>query len=117
LYKLKYHPGLTVERWSEFPHHQQIIMIANELQRGINMIDRNDRPEFGEAMERAFELIDLTVAASVRKSEIRELLRLREVMAQSFIEEKVERTYVETMMKVLISMDQTAFRQLDNDDQ
>ncbi len=92
-------------------------MIASELQRGISMIDRSDRAQFRGAMERAFELLDLTVAVSTCRNEIRELLRLREIMAQSFIDDDTERTQVELMMNALLSMDRTAFRQLAANDQ
>ncbi|OGC39257.1 hypothetical protein A2Y85_02795 [candidate division WOR-3 bacterium RBG_13_43_14] len=116
MYKLKYHPNLTIERWNDFPRHKRILMIANELQRALNMIDKNDRTEFRNALERAFELLDLTVETTSRRNEIRELLRLRELMAQSFLDENIDRSPVESMMNALISMDKTAFHQLDQND-
>ncbi|MFA6924289.1 MAG: hypothetical protein WC223_08555 [Bacteroidales bacterium] len=58
---LIYHKNLTVEKWSVYSKAQQILMIANELNRAKNMPEKNKINETNLCYERAFELIDLTV--------------------------------------------------------
>ncbi|MFH1073934.1 MAG: hypothetical protein V1752_02495 [Candidatus Firestonebacteria bacterium] len=60
-------------------------MIANELNRAKNMILAADILETEKCYERAFELIDITAAINKNKSVLRELLRLRELMASTYL--------------------------------
>lgn len=85
MYKLLLHKTLTPEKWRQYAVDKQLFMIANEINRLINGI--NFGQSFGElkaCMERAFELIDLTIdcqKASLR----RELLRWREVFSANYV--------------------------------
>ena len=83
-----HHKTLTVEKWGKYPFYKQIFMIANELNRAKNMILSGDIPETDKCYERAFELIDITAAIIKNKSILRELLRLRELMASSYVLKK-----------------------------
>ncbi|MFH0948531.1 MAG: hypothetical protein V1833_06005 [Elusimicrobiota bacterium] len=87
--KLKYHKTLTKDKWSLFPVDKQILMIANELNRAKNWLDKNDLEETENCYERGFELLDLTVCqwrTTSSKNSLRELLRLREVMAEQYVD-------------------------------
>jgi len=83
-----HHKTLTKEKWSKYPFYKQLLMIANELNRAKNMIAAGDFKETGNCYERAFELIDVTVALLPRRNILRELLRLRDVMAGMYSENK-----------------------------
>lgn len=85
MYVLKLHPSLTPEKWSKYSTDRQIFMIANELNRLMNGI-RDQLPfhTLRETLERAFELIDLTISCqngSFRK----ELIRFREIFGNFYL--------------------------------
>ena len=61
-------------------------MIANELNRAKNWLDKNDLEETKNCYERGFELLDLTVSTARNKNFVRELLRFREVMAGQYMD-------------------------------
>ncbi|MFH1824905.1 MAG: hypothetical protein ABH873_06745 [Candidatus Firestonebacteria bacterium] len=82
---LKHHKTLNSEKWMLFPFSKQIIMIANELNRAKNWINKNDLEEVKNCYERAFELIDLTISIKMRKNLLKELLRFRDVLAEQYI--------------------------------
>lgn len=85
MYNLKFHKDLDLEKWSKFTPTQQILMIANELNRARNWIARGDTEEVNNCYERAFELLDLTIAMKYRKNLVKELLRAREVLALLYL--------------------------------
>ncbi|MDO8735015.1 MAG: hypothetical protein Q7K21_07640 [Elusimicrobiota bacterium] len=84
--KLKYHKTLTKDKWSKFPVFRQILMIANELNRAKNWLDKNDLEETKNCYERGFELLDLTVSTTSNKNSVKEFLRFREVMAEQYMD-------------------------------
>ncbi len=55
------HTGLTSDKWETFSIDKQILMIANEMNRAKNWIEKQDFEKVSHSYERAFELIDLTV--------------------------------------------------------
>ena len=88
MYKLKLHKNLDGEKWKTFDKSQQILMIANELNRAKNWIIKDDLEEVTNCYERAFELLDLTISLTARKNLLRELLRFREMLAIQYIARK-----------------------------
>ena len=85
MYPLKWHPNLTVERWSTFVFDRQILMIANELRRFANgRLAGQSEAILRETLERAFELIDLTVELA-RPAVRHELLRFREHLGELYM--------------------------------
>jgi len=75
------HAALTLERWSRFTLDQQILMIANEMNRGSKFIGPGDEVRRRNAYERALALVDLTVGANPTRGLRRELLRWRDLLA------------------------------------
>jgi len=61
------------------------LMIANELNRAKNWIEKNDLEEVNNCYERALELLDLTVEITKDKNRLKEYLRLREMMGKFYI--------------------------------
>lgn len=85
MYPLKFHKTLNAERWSKFSTDRQILMIGNELGRMINGIEvKGSLVELKACMERAFELVDLTVALA-RPALQKELLRFRWLLGQFYL--------------------------------
>jgi len=63
-------------------------MIGTELLRGQHWQERADNEEMRRASERAFELIDLTVADNRWRGKRAPLLRLREFLAEAYLNPK-----------------------------
>ena len=96
------HTNLTSDKWKLFSRDKQILMIANELNRAKNWIDKKDFKKVSSCYERALELIDLTVECSQQKHFTRELLRYRELLAFWYMQE--EHTFNTVLYKLLLSM-------------
>lgn len=86
MYKLKLHKNLNPDRWQRFSIKQRELMIANELNRAKNWIEKNDIEEVKNCYERALELLDLTIATVKNRSRLKEYFRLREMMGKFYIE-------------------------------
>ena len=85
---------------------EQLLMVANELNRAQNLI--NDPQEYKNCLERALELMDLFLADK-SGSLLRETLRLRDIIAKSYIGEPDE---VATIKNALLQMNPTAWTML-----
>ncbi len=95
-------------RFSSFPSHQQIIMVANELNRADNQ--ENNTIEYKACLERALELLDFTIDDRDKwGNKYRELLRARRYLAGLYIHAA---TFVKTdvLHRTLIQLDPEATR-------
>ncbi|MBI3292818.1 MAG: hypothetical protein HYZ73_08445 [Elusimicrobia bacterium] len=79
------HPGLSVEKWRSRPYADQILHIASELNRTQHWMKRNEQGYVQGSLERALELIDLTVSSNQGTRPLRELLRLREALGGYYV--------------------------------
>ena len=77
------HKELAQGRWFKLLFFEQMANIGSEVERAIKWRAKNKDYSQG-AFERVLELIDLTVDDPKNKSRLRELLRLREVLADYF---------------------------------
>jgi len=80
------HASLTLERWSAFSRDQQVLMIANEMNRAGKLFGPGDRERLRNAYERVLRLADLTTEAQPSRSLRRELRRWRELAAGVYLE-------------------------------
>jgi len=80
------HASLTLERWAAFSRDQQVLMIANEMNRAGRLFGPQDRSRLANAYERVLRLADLTAEAQPSRSLRRELLRWRELAAAVYLE-------------------------------
>lgn len=99
---------MTTEKWFSYPCYQQILMIANELNRAQNALEKKDAENAVHAWERAFELTDLTTADVKNRRLLKELLRFREMLGEAFIQ--LDATMNRSLMIELIRLDQAAYR-------
>ena len=79
------HAGLSPERWAAFSLDEQVLMIANEMNRATKLMGPADRARLLRAYERALQLTDLTVQARPRPAFLRELLRWRNLVAALYV--------------------------------
>ena len=79
------HKQLSGGRWFELTFFEQMANIGSEVERTI--LWRNKNKEYSiKSVERALELLDLTIADDKNRSifRLKELLRLREVLVDYF---------------------------------
>ncbi len=81
------HAELTEDRWSGFTLDQQILMIANEMNRASALVLSGDIDRVKNCYERVLQLTDLTVRAQTKSSLRWELLRWRDLIAELYMEE------------------------------
>jgi len=103
------HTHLTLDKWKSFSIDKQILMIANEINRAKNWIEKQDFEKVSHCYERAFELIDITVDTSKEKSLIRELLRFRELLATEYVQRVSNEKTNSELFNVLISLNLESF--------
>lgn len=85
MYTLQHHKTMTSDKWALKPTDQQIFMIANEINRLINGIkDSLSFQNLQETIERALELLDLTISCQ-KGSLQKELLRFREIFGETYL--------------------------------
>jgi len=81
----KHYRKLSDGRWFELTFFEQMANIGSEVERAI--LWRNKNKEYSiKSIERALELLDLTIADDKNKSifRLKELVRLREVLVDYF---------------------------------
>ena len=81
---MKWHKTLTLEHWQQFRIDKQVLMIANETNRAYHWVKKGDKKLASSSLERALELLDLTVADRRWQGRQLPLLRLREKIAQNY---------------------------------
>lgn len=82
---MRQHAGLTAERWASFSLDQQVLMVANEMNRASKMFALSDRARLRSSYERVLRLVDLTVQVQRRVGLRRELLRWRDLVAALYV--------------------------------
>ena len=103
------HASLTLERWSAYSRDQQILMIANEMNRAGKLFGTADRARLASAYERVLRLADLTTEAQPSRSLRRELLRWRELAGAVYLEPDEERHRV--LFRALLLLTPASARQ------
>ena len=79
------HESLSADRWAQFPRDQQLLMIANEMNRASKLLAPQNRPRLSSSYERVLRLVDLTVETRPRRGLCRELLRWRDLVAELYM--------------------------------
>jgi hypothetical protein len=78
------HRELAAGRWNGLSFAEQMANVGSEVERTIAWKIKG-RPDFSSrAFERALELLDLTIADRHNRTRLRELLRVREALADHF---------------------------------
>lgn len=74
---------ITQEKWSQLSLGQQMGHVASEIARARHWQEKGDTQSRNKALERALELIDLTLQDSRWKSKSSDILNLRQVISDS----------------------------------
>ena len=113
MYPLILHKNLNEKKWFRYPLSQQVLMIANELNRAKNFMLSGKFTEVNSCYERAFELVDLTSAdPKWSGNRLKELRRFRELLAQLYISEDKNNELNHTLYLGLLRLSSEAYRAL-----
>lgn len=79
----------TAKKWRQYSIFEQMANIGIEVSRAISWKKKNNQTMFLNAFYRALELIDLTTNDKKNQKYLKEIFRLREILADYFIGENV----------------------------
>ena len=84
--KVIIHQGLTPERWFKFSLFEQLANVGADVSRIIRAKNVGDLKFSEQSLDRALELLDLTIADPKNKgAKLKELLRVREALVDYFM--------------------------------
>ncbi len=104
------HASLTPERWATFSRDQQLLMIANEMNRAGKLFRPGDESRLANCYERVLRLADLTVEVQRGYALRRELLRWRELAAEQYLSPDLTRH--RALFRVLLLLTPATARQI-----
>lgn len=78
------HRELAAGKWNELSFAEQMANVGSEIERTISWKSRGRQDYSDRAFDRAIELLDLTIADAGNRARLRELLRVREALADCF---------------------------------
>ena len=81
------HKQLSQGKWQKLSLIEQMANIGSEVERAINWKNKNDKEYSRMAFDRALELIDLTISDEKNCRRLKEILRVRESLADYFVGE------------------------------
>ncbi|MCZ7663098.1 MAG: hypothetical protein M5U22_09295 [Thermoleophilia bacterium] len=81
------HPELAAGRWRDFTLLEQLANVGSEVERALNWAAKCNPDYSQKALERALELLELTIGDPRHRHRLKELTRLREVLLDYFLGE------------------------------
>lgn len=78
------HKNLAGGKWNELNFFEQMANVGSEVERTIKWKNKGNVEYSQMAFDRALELLDLTIENEKSRSHLKELLRVREVLADYF---------------------------------
>jgi len=106
------HASLSPERFARFSRGQQLMAIANEMNRASKLFGHADLERLGRAYERVLALVDLTVELNESRSLRRELLRWRGLVAEQYVSEAPDALAHGRAFRALLQLHPDTWRQL-----
>ncbi|MCD4694296.1 hypothetical protein K8R62_02985, partial [bacterium] len=79
-----YHKNLSNGKWNDFSFSEQMANVGSEISRALNWKNKSNLDYSKKAFERGLELLDFTISDLKNKNKLKELSRLREVLADYF---------------------------------
>jgi hypothetical protein len=106
------HAGLTAERFARFSRGQQLMAIANDMNRASKLLGPADRERLSRTYERVLALVDLTVEVNPGRSLRRELLRWRGLVAELYVSAAPDAVAHGRAFRALLQLHPETWRQL-----
>jgi len=105
---MKYqHQNLSSGKWFKLDFREQMANIGSEIERTI-IWQRKNQAYSQKAFERGLELLDLTIADPKNIKRLKELLRLREVLADYFVFDNIYHSKSKDFKKYFYSFNYAA---------
>ncbi|MBM3298020.1 MAG: hypothetical protein FJY83_10550 [Candidatus Aminicenantes bacterium] len=79
------HSSLAGGRWQTFSLMEQLANVGSEVERALNWKERGNMEYSRLALERALELLGLTIDDPRHRSRLKEMTRLREALLDFFL--------------------------------
>ena len=79
------HTSLASGRWQTFSLAFQLGNVGSDIGRALKAKSAQDTVRMEKSLDRALELLDLTIADPKNRKRLRELCRLREVVCDFFV--------------------------------
>jgi hypothetical protein len=89
-----FHKDLTQKKWNKLDIFNQMANIGSEFERAVKWREKS-KEESDRALERMLELIDLTIGDPKNKKRLREIVRLREVLADLLVFDNIYQSDIE----------------------
>ena len=93
------HRELAEGKWNQLIFAEQMANVGSEVERTISWKKKGRTDFSGRAFERALELLDLTIADDKNRKRLKELLRVREVLADCFVFDNVYQSTPESWQR------------------
>src|SRR3989339_307141 len=94
---------MSEEKWHSYSLAQQFGNIGSEIFRAINREKIGDLVGRQNALERALELVDFTLSDKKHINRLKEIVRLRELLAGHYINNNYYQVDLEDLNKYLLS--------------
>jgi hypothetical protein len=107
------HRGLSPVRWAAFSFDQQILSIANEMNRTLRLAELGDRDRLRPGYERVLQLADLTIGLAASPTRRRELLRWRDLIAALYVAPAPEPAEHRQAFRTLLQFTSAAAQQIE----
>ena len=75
---------ISTQRWAQFSLFEQMGHIGSEVSRAKIWQEKQDKASCRNALERAFELVDMTMADQRWQGRLKEICRFREFLADQY---------------------------------
>ena len=107
-----FHKNLTQEKWNSMRIENQILNTASELLRAKNWMAKKDEVYMRNSLDRAFELVDLTIMdrKKWKDSRLGELLKFREILGEFYIGLNKDVGQFAKLIKALLSFNKISYQ-------
>jgi hypothetical protein len=93
------HRELAAGKWNRLSLAEQMANIGSEVERTISWKAKGRMDLSGRAFDRALELLDLTNADAKNRTRLKELLRVREALADCFVFDNIYQSTPESWQR------------------
>jgi len=90
------HKNLAAGRWQQLSFAEQMGNIGSEISRALNWRDK-DQKSYENAIDRALELLDLTINDLRWQNRLKEIVRTRELLCDAIFGGKEYKTSLEDL--------------------
>lgn len=94
-----YHKNLASGHWQDFSLAEQLGNIGSEVSRATNWQEKGSVIDASKAVERALELLDLTLDDKRWRTRLKEIARSREVLVDTFYGNNSYKTTLDDLNK------------------